>query len=286
MNTKVKSFYHQDTYTWTHLVVCRETLQAVIIDPVLDYSANNANTKTTFTDTVLEYIKRNRIELKYILETHAHADHLSSAAYIQEKLKAKILIGEGIVNVQETFKKIYNLGSEFKANGKQFNALLSDKQIIEFGTNTLTAIHTPGHTNDSMSYRVGEHVFIGDTLFAPDYGSARCDFPGGDAATLFDSVHTIYALGTDKKLYLCHDYPVNGRKPIAWFYSSKQQQDNIHLCKNRTKSEFIKLREARDKQLTVPELIIPSIQVNISAGHLPEPDENGIRYLKTPLNVL
>jgi glyoxylase-like metal-dependent hydrolase (beta-lactamase superfamily II) len=258
---------------------------AVIIDPVLDYSANNANTKTTFTDTILDYIERNKIKLKYILETHAHADHLSSAAYIQKKLSAEILIGEGIVNVQETFKHIYNLGTEFKANGKQFNALLADKQVIKFGTCELMAVHTPGHTNDSMSYVVGDCVFIGDTLFAPDYGSARCDFPGGAAETLFDSVHIIYALGADKKLYLCHDYPVNDREPKAWFYSSEQQQQNVHLCINRTKSEFIKLRKSRDEKLKVPELIIPSIQVNISAGHLPEPENNGISYLKTPLNT-
>ncbi len=286
MKTKVKSFYHHDTSTWTHLAICEDTKVAILIDPVLDYTAHNAMTSTEFSDNILDYIKGHNITLKYIIETHAHADHLTSAAYIQDKSDARIVIGEEITGVQETFKKIFNLGDDFKTNGSQFAILLMDKDVLTFGNCQLQAIHTPGHTDDSMSYIVDDIIFIGDTLFSPDYGSARCDFPGGSAEKLYDSIQKIYSLGAENKLYLCHDYPPAGRQPQAWFYTHEQMQNNIHLQQTVSKSVFVQLRENRDKQLSQPQLIIPSIQVNIDAGRLPEPENNGISYLKVPLNTI
>lgn len=286
MPAKVKSFFHHDTNTWSHLVICQKSQQAILIDPVLDYSADNARTSSKSIEVILDYVSVNKIKLETILETHAHADHITASAYIKDKFPVKVFIGKGIVNVQKTFKKIFNFGDEFISNGHQFDDLLNDKQVINFGSCEMLAIHTPGHTNDSMTYVVGDAVFIGDTLFAPDYGSARCDFPGGNAATLYDSIQNIYALGEEKKLYLCHDYPANDREPKAWFYSSDQQQNNIHINVNSTKKDFIQLRESRDKGLRAPQLIIPSIQINIAAGHLPKPENNGLSYLKTPLNTL
>jgi len=253
---------------------------------VLDYTAQNATISTEFTDIILSYIKSNKVTLKYIIETHAHADHLTSAAYVQDKLNAKIVIGEEIIGVQETFKKIFNLSDDFKTNGSQFTVLLMDNDVLTFGNCQLRAIHTPGHTGDSMSYIIDDIIFIGDTLFSPDYGSARCDFPGGSAGKLYDSVHKIYSLGSENKLYLCHDYPPTGRQPQAWFYAHQQMQNNIHLQQGVSRNVFIQLRDNRDKQLSQPQLIIPSIQVNIAAGRLPEPENNGISYLKVPINII
>ena len=286
MNPKVKSFYHQDTYTWTHVISCPQTRNAAIIDPVLDYNPNNANTATTSIDEVLAYIRANKMQLNYVLETHAHADHLSSAHYVADQTHAKIVIGEKITSVQETFKKIFNLAESFKTDGSQFQRLLKGNDVIKLGKCQIQAIQTPGHTNDSMSFICGESVFIGDTLFSPDYGTARCDFPGGDAEKFFDSIQKIYRLGDDKKLYLCHDYPPNNREPKAWFLSKDQQQNNIHLNANTIKSEFVAMRNKRDASLNQPRLIIPSIQVNINAGNFPRPESNGKIYLKIPLNTL
>lgn len=286
MNPLVKSFFHHDTYTWTHLVICKTTNIAVLIDPVLDYNANNANTSTEFTDTILSHINKKNITLKYILETHVHADHLTSATYIKEKLNAKTIIGQEVIGIQKVFKKIFNLGAEFETNASQFSMTIADNEIVYFGDCELIALSTPGHTNDSMSYKVGKCVFIGDTLFSPDYGSARCDFPGGDASKLFDSVQKLFKLGDNKKLYLCHDYPPSSREPKPWFLSKDQQLDNIHLNSKISKSQFIKIRNKRDKALNQPRLIIPSIQVNMSAGEFPKPDTNGIVYLKIPINTL
>ncbi len=285
MNHKVKSFYHNYTYTWTHLVICNKTNSAVLIDPVLDYNPNNANTSTEFIDEILSYVSNKNIKLMYVMETHAHADHLTSAVHVHKKTDAKIAIGQKILSVQQAFKKVFNLGEEFQADGSQFDELLEDGDALSFGECQIIAMHTPGHTDDSMSYIIGDSVFIGDTLFSPDYGSARCDFPGGDAKKLYDSIQKIYALGENKKLYLCHDYPPETRQPRAWFSSSDQQQLNKHLS-NASKEEFVSMRNNRDATLNQPRLIIPSIQVNIAAGHFPEPESNGHVYLKTPVNLL
>jgi len=286
LNPKVKSFYHKDTFTWTHVVSCPETKITVVIDPVLDYNANNANTSTQFIDEVLGYVERKGLVLEQVFETHAHADHLTSAAYINKKTKAQIAIGSQIQSVQKTFKEIYNLGDSFKTDGSQFNQLLKEGDEIIVGELNIKVIHTPGHTNDSMSFICGDCVFIGDTLFSPDYGSARCDFPGGDAGKLFDSVQKLYALGENKKLYLCHDYPPVARKEQSWFLSLVQQSKNKHINLSTKKQDFVQMRQQRDAQLNQPKLIIPSIQVNIRAGKLPKPESNGKIYLKIPLNVL
>lgn len=286
MKIEVKSFYHNNTFTWSHLVVCFETKSAVLIDPVLDYQQANGTTSTESVDEIIKYITDNTIELKYVLETHIHADHLTSSAYLHNKLGSKTIIGEGVIEVQKTFKDFFNLDEKFIPNGSQFNKLLSDKDTLKFGQCELTAMHTPGHTLDSMCYIVDDNVFIGDTLFAPNYGSARCDFPGGDAAILYDSVNKIYSLGQNKKLYLCHDYPIKNRKPRPYFLSSEQQQYNVHLPSDVTKKEFVSLRENRDKQLNNPQLIYPSVQVNMAAGILPNPEINGVSYLKIPISSI
>jgi len=286
LNYKVKSFYHEYTCTWTHLVICQNTNEGVLIDPVLDYNPNNANTSTKFIDDILSYIAQRSIYLRYVVETHAHADHLTSAAYVNDKTGAKLAIGEGISGIQETFKHVFNLGCKFKSDGSQFDLLLKDSDVLSFGECSFLVLHTPGHTDDSVCYCIGESVFIGDTIFSPEYGSARCDFPGGNAGKLYNSVHKIYQLGEEKKLYLCHDYPPKTRQPKAWFISKEQQLNNIHLSLNITKSEFIELRNKRDHGLNQPRLIIPSIQINISAGRFPTPEANGTIYLKTPLNRL
>jgi glyoxylase-like metal-dependent hydrolase (beta-lactamase superfamily II) len=284
LKIKVKSYYHSNTFTWSHLVICQKTNVAILIDPVLDFKQQNGTTSTQSSDEIIDYITQNKIDLKLLLETHIHADHLTASAYIHKKLGCKTMIGKGVIEVQKTFKEFFNLGADFNPNGSQFNGLLADKETIKFGQCELTAMHTPGHTIDSMTYIVDDNIFIGDTLFAPNYGSARCDFPGGDAATLYDSVHRIYALGANKKLYLCHDYPKSIREPQPYFLSSEQQENNVHLNKNTSKGDFIKLRENRDKKLDNPKLIFPSVQVNIAAGVLPLPEDNGVSYLKMPIS--
>ena len=286
LKLKVKSFYHEYTYTWTHLVVCKNTKEAVLIDPVLDYNPNNANTSTVFIDRVLGYISQRNIKLSHIIETHAHADHLTSAQYIKSKIDAQTVIGHNISSVQSFFKKVFNFDSSFKVDGSQFDKLLKHKEGLKFGDCEILAMHTPGHTDDSMSYIIGDCAFIGDTLFSPDYGSARCDFPGGSSEKLYDSVQNIYNLGNHMKLYLCHDYPPKSRQPKAMFMSSEQQEKNVHLNNTTTKTAFIKMRNKRDAKLNQPRLIIPAIQVNITSGELPQPENNGKTYLKIPLNVI
>jgi glyoxylase-like metal-dependent hydrolase (beta-lactamase superfamily II) len=285
MQPTIKSFYHHPTYTWTHVVSDPETGKAAIIDPVLDYDGASAHTSTESVDEVLNYVKDNNLDIEYVLETHAHADHITAAKHIQETLKTPVIIGDGIKKVQKTFKPIYNLGAEFTTDGSQFDRLMHEGDVIKVGNLELKALHTPGHTNDSMSYVVGDNVFIGDTLFAPDYGTARCDFPGGDAGKLYDSIQKLYALGDDVVMHLCHDYPPEHREPQSAFTVAEQKKHNVHVHEGVTREEFIALRTARDKTLAAPRLIIPSIQVNIKAGNFPEPEGNGMVYLKTPLNT-
>jgi len=285
MPANIKSFYHHPTYTWTHVLSDPATGKAAIIDPVLDYDGASAHTGTESVDEVLQYVKDNNLDVEYVLETHAHADHLTAAKHIQETLKTPVIIGDGIKKVQKTFKPIYNLGAGFSTDGSQFDRLMTEGEVIKVGDLELKALHTPGHTNDSMSYLVDKDVFIGDTLFAPDYGTARCDFPGGDAGKLYDSIQKLYALGDDVVMHLCHDYPPEHREPQSAFTVAEQKKHNVHVHEGVTREEFIALRTARDKTLAAPRLIIPSIQVNIRAGAFPEPEGNGMVYLKTPLNT-
>ena len=284
MKSSVKSYYHKPTFAWTHLLSCQKTAKAALIDPVLDYMSSGAKWSSEFIDQILQDIDQMGLDLELILETHAHADHVSSADYIRRKTNSKIVIGEGIQSVQNTFKSVFNFDTSFACDGSQFDVLLKDKDVIVLGELEIVAMHTPGHTCDSMTYIVENKAFIGDTMFSPDYGTARCDFPGGDAETLYDSVQKILSLGDSMTLYLCHDYPGDNRTECSNFLVMEQKQNNIHINDTIERDDFVSMRQQRDQGLSPPALIIPSIQLNINAGALPEPEPNGTSYLKFPLN--
>lgn len=287
----IHSFLDKDTETFTHVMVDNKHKLCAIIDPVLDFDNKSGRTSTDSIDKVIEFIKAEDLTLNYIIETHAHADHLSSAPYVKKTLGGEIVIGKYINKVQETFKQVFNLDIGFKTDASQFDILTEDGTTLNMGDITITAMHVPGHTPADMAYKVSDGeklaVFVGDTIFAPDVGTARCDFPNGSADELFESIQKLLALPDDTLLYLCHDYPPeNGRPhtPTATVFDEKQR--NIHIKQGTTKEEFVRMRTERDKTLDMPRLILPSVQVNINAGKLPEPEDNGIRYLKVPLNQL
>jgi glyoxylase-like metal-dependent hydrolase (beta-lactamase superfamily II) len=283
---EVRSVYHAPTSTFSHLLYDPATRQAAVVDPVLDYDAAAGHTGTDAVRRMLHVMEGESLSLAWILETHAHADHLSAGAWLKMRTGAPIGIGEGIRQVQRTFREIYNLGEDFPVDGCQFDRLFADGERIGLGELEIEVMATPGHTSDSVSYRCEDAVFIGDTLFAPDYGSARCDFPGGDAALLWRSVQRLYALPGATRLLLCHDYPPADRQPRAEWSVAEQREGNVHLRGDTPEAEFIALRTERDSKLGKPALIIPSVQVNIRAGRLPEPEANGVRYLRVPLDVL
>lgn len=286
MQADVCSFFDAPTGSWSYLVSDPASRQAVIIDPVLDYDAAAARTGRSGADRLLQAVRERALDVAWILETHAHADHLTAAAYLKEQLGAPLAVGAGICKVQETFARIFNLGDGFAMDGAQFDRLLQDGDSLPLGALTLRALATPGHTSDSMSYLIGDAVFIGDTLFMPDVGSARCDFPGGDAATLYHSVQRLYALGDATRLFVCHDYPPPERQAQCETTVAAQRAGNIHLRDGIDLDAFVAMRTARDATLSMPKLILPSIQVNIRAGQLPPPEDNGMSYLKLPLDVL
>lgn len=283
---KVKGFFDQATYTITYVVKDPSSQHCAIVDPVLDYDPKSGRTSTHSADELIEYIKANELEVDWILETHAHADHISGARYLKEKYACPIAIGAEITKVQETFKKIFNL-NEFEADGSQFDTLLKDGDEIPIGNITGLAIHTPGHTPACMTYIIGDAVFVGDTLFMPDYGTARVDFPGGDASSLFQSIQKIFALPDEYRLFMCHDYLPVGRDDYAWETSVQEEKEkNIHVGANKSEAEFVAMRNARDKDLAMPVLLLPSIQINIRAGEKPPKESNGVSYLKIPLDLL
>lgn len=286
MQADVCSFFDAPTGSWSYLVSDPASRQAVIIDPVLDYDAAAARTGRSGADRLLQAVRERALDVAWILETHAHADHLTAAAYLKEQLGAPLAVGAGICKVQQTFARIFNLGDGFATDGAQFDRLLQDGDSLPLGALTLRALATPGHTSDSMSYLIGDAVFIGDTLFMPDVGSARCDFPGGDAATLYHSVQRLYALGDAIRLFVCHDYPPPERQAQCETTVAAQRAGNIHLRDGVDLDAFVAMRTARDATLSMPKLILPSIQVNIRAGQLPPPEDNGMSYLKLPLDVL
>lgn len=281
---RVESFFHQETGSFTHLV--HDGTIAAIIDPVLDYDAGAALTSTIAADAVLAFVQEHHLQVAWLLETHAHADHLSAAGYLHDALGAPVAIGRGIVDVQVCFKRLYGLDDDFVTDGSQFDRLFSDGDSFEVGSMPARAVATPGHTGDSITYLIGDAAFIGDTLFAPDTGTARCDFPGADAAELYRSICTILALPATTRLFLCHDYPSGGRAPIAQSSVGTQAATNVHIGKGTSESAFVSLRKTRDASLPVPRLILPSLQVNIRAGRLPSADANGIRYLRLPLDQI
>lgn len=278
----VKAFFHADTNTFTYVV--HEGRSAIVIDPVLDYDAAAARIGTGSIDTVVAYVQAQRLTVEWVLETHAHADHLSAGDHLRNALGAKLAIGEGITKVQTRFKTLFGLGEEFVPDGRQFDRLLRDGDTLHAGAMEIRVMATPGHTDDSLTYLVGDAAFVGDTVFAPEAGTARCDFPGGDAARLYDSIQKILALPADTRLFLCHDYPPASRDPQPQTSVAAQRQGNVHVKDGSSEASFVAMRTARDSTLAVPRLLLPSLQVNIRAGRLPPVEADGVRYLRLPLN--
>jgi glyoxylase-like metal-dependent hydrolase (beta-lactamase superfamily II) len=276
-------FFHAATCTWTWLVEDPATHAAAIVDPALDYDPRAGRIETLLADAVIAHVHERKLDVQWILETHAHADHLSSAQYLKAQLGGRVAIGAGIVAVQAHFKGVFGLGDEFSADGAVFDHRFVDGERFAIGSLPVEVIATPGHTPDSLAYRVGDAVFIGDTLFAPDVGSARCDFPGGDAATLWRSIQRLLALPDRTRLCLAHDYPPDGREPRSSVTVAEMRERNIHLA-GHDEASYVALRQARDAGLPAPALLYPSLQVNIRAGHLPPPEGNGRVFLKTPVS--
>ncbi len=280
---RVDSFFHADTSTFTHIV--SDGRHAAIIDPVLDFDPASACTSTRSADALRAHLDRHGLTVAWILETHAHADHLSAGAYLRDVLGAPLAIGRGITEVQRRFKALFGMGDEFVADGSQFDRLFDDGDAFRIGTLEARVLATPGHTDDSLTYVIGDAAFVGDTLFAPEIGTARADFPGGDARRLYASLQAVLGLPEDTRLFLCHDYPKD-RDANAESSIAAQKAHNIHLRNGTSEDDYVTMREQRDAGLPVPKLILPALQVNIRAGRLPEPDANGIAYLRLPLNQL
>jgi glyoxylase-like metal-dependent hydrolase (beta-lactamase superfamily II) len=282
----VTAFFDEATNTVTYVVADTDSNKCVVIDPVLDYNAASGRTSTESVTAVIDFIKQENLSLEWILETHVHADHLSGAPVLKSETKAKTAVGSDITAVQSVFKGIFNL-KDLSTDGSQFDQLFNDGDEFQVGEITGRVMHTPGHTPACITFVIGDAVFVGDTLFMPDFGTARCDFPGGDAGTLYDSIQNILALPDDTRLFMCHDYKAPGRDEFAWETSvSEQREKNIHIHEGTTREQFVEFRNGRDANLGMPKLIIPSIQMNIRAGEDPEPEDNGVRYLKVPLNQL
>jgi len=284
MNPLVESFYDPPTATFSHVVYDREGGHAAIVDPVMDFDPASAHTTFDSAQRLLDFVAKRRLTVEWILETHAHADHLSAAAWLRDRTGAKVAIGRGICGVQAQFKTMFGLEDSFAVDGRQFDHLFADGDTFAIGDLSGRVIATPGHTADSLSYVIGDAVFIGDTMFAPDTGTARADFPGGDAATLYRSIRRLFELPGETRVFLCHDYPPDGREPRAQTTIAAQREHNVHLGGEVAEEAFVRMREARDARLPVPRLILPALQVNIRGGDLPPPEPNGVRYLRLPLN--
>ncbi|MBS0320674.1 MAG: MBL fold metallo-hydrolase [Proteobacteria bacterium] len=287
MQPVVATFYDPATATMTHVLSTGDGSPCAIVDPVLDFDAKSGRTSTVSADKVAAYVREHALTVQWLLETHAHADHLTAAPYLQRLFGGTLGVGAGICNVQHTFRGIYHLEPGFVADGSQFGHLFVDDETFAVGPLTLRVMHVPGHTPADVAYVLdGEFAFIGDTLFMPDVGSARCDFPGGDAATLYRSARRILDLAPATRLYLCHDYPPAGRTASGETTVAAERAHNVHLRDGVGEAEFVAMREARDRTLSMPALILPAIQVNIRAGQLPPAEENGVHYLKIPVDAL
>lgn len=283
----VKAFFDPDTSTVSYVVSDPATKQCAIIDSVLDYNPNAGTTDTGSADQIIDYVREQGLAVQWLLETHVHADHLSAAPYLKEKVGGRLAIGSHIRTVQETFAKVFNAGSEFQRDGSQFNQLFADGDTFRIGDIEARAMHTPGHTPACMTYVIGDAAFVGDTLFMPDYGTARCDFPGGDARVLYQSVQQLFSLPDDTRMFLCHDYLPANRSDYIWETTvAAQKRENVHIHAGVSEDEFVAMRSKRDAELDMPRLILPSVQVNMRAGHMPPAEDNGIQYLKIPVNVL
>jgi glyoxylase-like metal-dependent hydrolase (beta-lactamase superfamily II) len=282
---EVHPFFDADSGTFTY-VVREPGGQAAIIDPVLDFSVPAATVSTRSADAIAAFVREHALNLRWILETHAHADHLSAGAYLRDLFGAQLVIGRGIREVQKRFKMLFGLDDSFATDGSQFDRLVDDGDALPLGEIAVRVMATPGHTDDSVTYVIGDAAFIGDTMFAPDGGSARCDFPGGSSKKLYASIQRIYSLPTETRIFLCHDYPPATRQATAETSIAAERAGNTHVKAGVTEADFVAMRDARDAKLAPPRLILPALQVNIRGGRLPEPDKNGIAYLRLPVNQL
>lgn len=284
---QVETFFHEPTFTATHVVWDPGSRRAAIVDSVLDFDHKSGRTRTAAADRVAAFVRERKLQVDWILETHAHADHLTAAPYLKSLVGGQIGIGAKIEAVQKTFAAIFNAEPSFKTDGSQFDRLFADGDDFAIGGLQARVLHTPGHTPACVTYVIGDAAFVGDTLFMPDYGTARADFPGGDAATLYRSIERILSLPPETRLFLCHDYKAPGRDRFAWQTSvAAERQSNIHVRDGVSQEAYVAMRTERDKHLDMPLLILPSIQVNMRAGHFPPSDSNGVAYLKLPLNLL
>ena len=285
MRPTITPFFHTDSCTWTYVVADDATKQAAIVDPVLDFDAKSGRTATTSARQLVDHARAHGLDVRWILETHAHADHLSAGHWLKTAFPAaRLAIGEGICTVQATFRPIFDLGADFATDGSQFDHLFADGERFAVGAIEAEVIAVPGHTNDSVAYRIGDALFVGDSIFMPDGGTARCDFPGGDAGMLYRSIHRLFALPDETRVFVCHDYAPGGRAYACETTIGAQKAGNIHVRDGTSEEAFVAVRTARDATLPMPALLLPSVQINIRAGQLPEPEDNGVRYLKLPLD--
>ncbi|MGB3166772.1 MAG: MBL fold metallo-hydrolase [Alteraurantiacibacter sp.] len=287
LRPSIAGFFDEATNTVSYIVHDPESCEAAIIDSVLDYEAASGRTSNGSADRMVEYIDKHNLKVTWLIETHAHADHISAAPYLQQKLGGKLAIGEDIIRVQEVFGKLFNAGTDFERDGSQFDHLFTDGEAFRLGRLEGMALHVPGHTPADMAFIIGDAAFVGDTIFMPDFGTARADFPGGDARELFQSIRRLLRLPDETRLFLCHDYKAPGRDEYAWETTVHQQRtQNVHVKDGTSEDEFVAMRTARDKTLAMPQLIMPSVQINIRGGHLPEPEDNGVSYIKIPVNAV
>ena len=287
MSPEVTAFFDEPTNTVSYVVRDPNSNKVAIVDSVLDLDYAAGRTSTASADEVIDFVKEKGFEVEWILETHVHADHLSAAPYIQEKLGGKIGIGENITVVQDTFGKVFNEGTRFQRDGSQFDRLFKDGDSVHIGQMRVDVMHTPGHTPACLTYVIGDAAFVGDTIFQPDFGTARCDFPGGSAEVMWDSIQKILALPDETRIFTCHDYKAEGRDFYAWESTvGEQKTKNLHVGAGKSKEDFVTMRTTRDASLAMPKLILPSLQVNMRAGQFPEPEDDGNSYLKVPLNKL
>ena len=286
MRAQIRAFFDPATWTMSYVVYDEQGGFCAIIDPVLDYDPKSGRTKTVSADKLIDFVRENRLTVEWLLETHAHADHLSAAAYLQDKVGGKTAIGESIALVQGSFKKLFNLGPEFVADGLHFDHRITDGEVLRVGKITLKAISVPGHTPADMAYQLDDAVFVGDTLFMPDVGTARADFPGGDAHQLYHSIQKILSLPPQTRLFMCHDYPPSNRSPQWESTVLEEKMHNIHIKDGVTEDAFVAMRTKRDATLEIPVLMLPSVQVNIRAGRFPDPESNGVSYFKIPINAI
>ena len=287
LRPSIAGFFDEATNTVSYIVHDPESCEAAIIDSVLDYESASGRTSNGSADRMIEYVNSNNLKVTWHIETHAHADHISAAPYLQEKLGGKLAIGRDIIRVQEVFGKLFNAGTDFERDGSQFDHLFDDGETFSIGKLEGIALHVPGHTPADMAFIIGDAAFVGDTIFMPDFGTARADFPGGDAHELYRSIRQLLSLPDETRLFLCHDYKAPGRDEYAWETTVKQQREqNVHVKDGVTEEEFVEMRTTRDKTLAMPNLIMPSVQVNIRGGRLPEPEDNGVSYIKIPVNAV